>query len=154
MTTAYFNLIGGLSGDMLLSSLFDSGLDHKKLHSELKKIDDIDFNFVLEKSKKHNINGTHTEVVINDSIKWNWKQFYKIINNSKLSESVIEKTIKCFDLLKQAEESAHSEKNPHLHELGTSDTVIDICGFFVGLDLLGISEITCSSIPVTSGFII
>tara|TARA_Y100001970_G_scaffold254613_1_gene330514 strand:- start:87 stop:1268 length:1182 start_codon:yes stop_codon:yes gene_type:complete len=153
MTTAYFNLIGGLSGDMLLSSLFDSGLDHKKLHSELKKIDDIDFNFVLEKSKKHNINGTHTEVVINDSIKWNWKQFYKIINNSKLSESVIEKTIKCFDLLKQAEESAHSEKNPHLHELGTSDTVIDICGFFVGLDLLGISEITCSSIPVTSGFI-
>ena len=40
MTTAYFNLIGGLSGDMLLSSLFDSGLDQHKLYHELKKIDD------------------------------------------------------------------------------------------------------------------
>ena len=87
MTTAYFNLIGGLSGDMLLSSLFDSGLDQHKLHHELKKIDDIDFNFDLKDAKKHNINGTHTDVVILDSIKWNWKAFYNSINNSKLSES-------------------------------------------------------------------
>ena len=153
MTTAYFNLIGGLSGDMLLSSLFDSGLDHDKLHHELKKIDDIDFNFDLRDTKKHNISGTHTEVVILDSIKWNWEAFYRSINNSKLSESVIDRTIKCFDLLKEAEESAHDEKNPHLHELGTSDTIIDVCGFFIGLDLLGITDIICSSIPVTSGFI-
>ncbi|MQG19674.1 MAG: LarC family nickel insertion protein, partial [SAR202 cluster bacterium] len=149
MTTAYFNLIGGLSGDMLLSSLFDSGLDQHKLHNELKKIDDIDFNFDLKDAKKHNINGTHTEVVILDSIKWNWKAFYKSINNSKLSKSVIDRTIECFDLLKEAEESAHDEKNPHLHELGTSDTIIDICGFFIGIDLLGITDIICSSIPVT-----
>ena len=24
----------------------------------------------------------------------------------------------------------HNEQNPHLHELGTSDTLVDICGFF------------------------
>ena len=153
MAIAYFNLIGGLSGDMLLSSLFDSGLDQHQLYTELKKIDDIEFNFELKKSKKYNIKGIHTEVIISDSIRWDWEKFYNNIMSSKLSGSVIDKTINCFDLLKEAEESAHNEKNPHLHELGTSDTLVDICGFFIGLELLGITQINCSSIPVTSGYI-
>ncbi len=153
MAIAYFNLIGGLSGDMLLSSLFDSGLDQHQLYTELKKIDDIEFNFELKKSKKYDIKGIHTEVIISDSIRWDWEKFYNNIMNSKLSGSVIDKTINCFDLLKEAEESAHNEKNPHLHELGTSDTLVDICGFFIGLELLGITQINCSSIPVTSGYI-
>ena len=153
MAIAYFNLIGGLSGDMLLSSLFDSGLDQHQLYTELKKIDDIEFNFELKKSKKYNIKGIHTEVIISDSIRWDWEKFYNNIMNSKLSGSVIDNTINCFDLLKEAEESAHNEKNPHLHELGTSDTLVDICGFFIGLELLGITKINCSSIPVTSGYI-
>ena len=153
MAIAYFNLIGGLSGDMLLSSLFDSGLDQHQLYTELKKIDDIEFNFELKKSKKYNIKGIHTEVIISDSIRWDWEKFYNNIMNSKLSGSVIDKTINCFNLLKEAEESAHNEKNPHLHELGTSDTLVDICGFFIGLELLGITKINSSSIPVTSGYI-
>ena len=41
---------------------------------------------------------------------------------------------------------------PHVN-VGTSDTIIDICGFFIGIDLLGITDIICSSIPVTNGFI-
>ena len=36
MSNAYLNLIGGLSGDMLLSSLIDAGLDPEKLSKELK----------------------------------------------------------------------------------------------------------------------
>ena len=38
MSNAYLNLIGGLSGDMLLSSLIDAGLDPKKLSKELRKL--------------------------------------------------------------------------------------------------------------------
>ena len=53
MALVYLNLIGGLSGDMLISSLIDLGLDEKKLFSELKKIDDIDF--TLNTKKTHNL---------------------------------------------------------------------------------------------------
>lgn len=153
MSTAYFNLIGGLSGDMLLSSFFDAGLDEKKVILELKKIKDLNFEFKSSKTKRKNIAATHTNVILKDSIKWEWKNFYEVVENSELSEKIISKIINCFDLLKSAEQQAHEEENPHLHELGTSDTLVDICGFFISADLLGIENFFCSSLPVVPGFI-
>jgi len=153
MAFVYFNLIGGLSGDMLISSLIDLGLDEKKLFSELKKIEDIDFVLKTKKTYKLNLEATHTSVIIKDKIRWNWDKFYNVIKKSSLNKKIQKQTIHCFDILKRAEESAHNEKNPHLHELGTSDTIVDICGFFIGLDLLGISEVFSSAIPVVPGFI-
>ena len=52
MSNAYFNLIGGLSGDMLLSSLIDAGLDPEKLSKELNKISEIDENNESEYTPK------------------------------------------------------------------------------------------------------
>ena len=153
MTLAYINLIGGLSGDMLISSLLDLGLDEKMLISELKKIEGIKFNLKIKKTKKLDIDATHTSVIIEDNIKWNWEKFYNVVKKSTLSQEIKNRVINCFDILKHAEESAHNEKNPHLHELGTSDTLVDICGFFIAVDLLGITKIYSSSIPVTPGFI-
>ena len=153
MTLAYINLIGGLSGDMLISSLLDLGLDEKMLISELKKIEGIEFKLKIKKTKKLDIDATHTSVIIEDKIKWNWEKFYNVVKKSTLSQEIKNRVIKCFDILKHAEESAHNEKNPHLHELGTSDTLVDICGFFIAIDLLGITKIYSSSIPVTPGFI-
>ena len=153
MTLAYINLIGGLSGDMLISSLLDLGLDEKMLISELKKIEGIEFKLKIKKTKKLDIDATHTSVIIEDKIKWNWEKFYNVVKKSTLSQEIKNRVINCFDILKHAEESAHNEKNPHLHELGTSDTLVDICGFFIAIDLLGITKIYSSSIPVTPGFI-
>tara|TARA_B100001250_G_scaffold26926_1_gene22237 strand:- start:4569 stop:5753 length:1185 start_codon:yes stop_codon:yes gene_type:complete len=153
MTLAYINLIGGLSGDMLISSLLDLGLDEKMLISELKKIEGIEFKLKIKKTKKLDIDATHTSVIIEDKIKWNWEKFYNVVKKSTLSQEIKNRVINCFDILKHAEESAHNEKSPHLHELGTSDTLVDICGFFIAIDLLGITKIYSSSIPVTPGFI-
>ena len=51
MSNAYLNLIGGLSGDMLLSSLIDAGLDPKKLSKELNKLGFIRTNTKLASNK-------------------------------------------------------------------------------------------------------
>ena len=153
MSNAYLNLIGGLSGDMLLSSLIDAGLDPKKLSKELNKISEIDFEISVNKTERQNLKATHIDVVVNDSIKWTWPKLYKAVESSKLNEIVKERVNNCFDLLKSAEQEAHDDKNPHLHELGTSDTLVDICGFFIGIEILGIDKIYSSPIPVVPGFI-
>ena len=70
MSNAYLNLIGGLSGDMLLSSLIDAGLDPEKLSKELNKISEIDFEISVNKTERQNLKATHTDVIVNDSIKW------------------------------------------------------------------------------------
>ena len=54
MSNAYLNIIGGLSGDMLLSSLIDAGLDPKKLSKELNKISEIDFEISVNKTERQN----------------------------------------------------------------------------------------------------
>ena len=153
MSTAYFNLIGGLSGDMLLSSFFDAGLDENKVLLELNKIKGLNFEFSLSKTKRQNLVATHTNVILKDSIKWNWKKFYEVVEKSGLNKQVIAKIINCFDLLKSAEQDAHEEENPHLHELGTSDTLVDVCGFFIAADILGIENFFASPLPVVPGFI-
>ena len=153
MSNAYLNLIGGLSGDMLLSSLIDAGLDPKKLSKELNKISEIDFEISVNKTERQNLKATHIDVVVNDSIKWTWPKLYKAVDSSKLNKIVKERVNNCFDLLKSAEQEAHDDKNPHLHELGTSDTLVDICGFFIGIEILGIDKIYSSPIPVVPGFI-
>ena len=153
MSKAYLNLIGGLSGDMLLSSLFDAGLDHKLLHSELKKLNFIDFEFSISKTFRHNIEATHTDVIVKDQKKWTWSDFYHVVNDSNLNITIKNNVINCFDLLRNAEEEFHKEKNPHLHELGTSDTLVDICGFFIAMDILRIEKLFSSPIPVVPGSI-
>ena len=88
MSNAYLNLIGGLSGDMLLSSLIDAGLDPKKLSKELNKISEIDFEISVNKTERQNLKATHIDVVVNDSIKWTWPKLYKAVESSKLNEEI------------------------------------------------------------------
>ena len=71
MSNAYLNLIGGLSGDMLLSSLIDAGLDPEKLSKELNKISEIDFEISVNKTERQNLKATHTDVIVNDFIEHN-----------------------------------------------------------------------------------
>ena len=88
MSNAYLNIIGGLSGDMLLSSLIDAGLDPEKLSKELNKISEIDFEISVNKTERQNLKATHTDVIVNDSIKWTWAKLYKAVESSKLNKIV------------------------------------------------------------------
>ena len=153
MNTAYFNLIGGLSGDMLLSSFFDLGVDKEEISKELKKINNIKFDFSTSKTSRGNIPSTHTNVKIYDDIKWKWDIFFQSVKKSELKESIKTNIINCLNILMLAEQEAHSEPNPHLHELGTSDTLVDICGFFICVDKLKINKIYSSPIPVVPGYV-
>ena len=153
MNIAYFNLIGGLSGDMLLSSFFDLGVDKEEISKELKKLKKIRFEFSTSKTVRGNITSTHTNVKIYDDIKWEWDTFFQSVKNSELNESIKTNIINCLNILKIAEQEAHSEPNPHLHELGTSDTLVDICGFFICVDKLKINKIYSSPIPAVPGYV-
>ena len=153
MNIAYFNLIGGLSGDMLLSSFFDLGVDKEEISKELKKLKKIRFEFSTSKTARGDITSTHTNVKIYDDIKWEWDTFFQSVKNSELNESIKTNIINCLNILKIAEQEAHSEPNPHLHELGTSDTLVDICGFFICVDKLKINKIYSSPIPAVPGYV-
>ncbi|MQF83119.1 LarC family nickel insertion protein, partial [SAR202 cluster bacterium AD-802-E10_MRT_200m] len=88
---------------------------------------------------------------------WDWTRFAETIRKSALSEGTQERSMKVFERLQEAEKRVHDrnrvELTPHLDELGTIDTLIDIVGFVAGLEILGIDSLYSAPLPMGSGII-
>ncbi|MGM5482819.1 MAG: nickel pincer cofactor biosynthesis protein LarC [Nanobdellota archaeon] len=152
MKTIYFECLKGVSGDMILSALIDTGIDIDFLKTELKKLN-LDFEINL-KSKK--VSGISTKTIkICQKTKQplrHRKDILKIINESSLEKKVKDKSKNIIDILAKAEASVHSTSidNIHFHEIGAIDTIIDIVGAAILAEKLD-ANIISSKINLGSG---
>ena len=153
---AYLDIIGGISGDMLISAMIDVGLPKQQLESELRKIVPERFELITTETERGSIRATHTEVRIDSANlpKLGWIDFYRCIDQSTLPDSDLTQIRAIFDCLRNAEGKAHDASNSetHLHELGTLDTLIDFASAVIGLRMLGIATLYASPIPASMGF--
>ena len=154
---AFLELIGGVSGDMLIGALIDAGLSKKDLLNELNLIDLPRWNLEAHLVNRCAVKATHINFVEEKKSqkKYGWNDFINIINDSKLPDEDKQKIKDIFNILMAAETNVHQvdSHDLHLHELGTIDTILDISGFIVGLRLLGISDLYCSALPICVGVI-
>lgn len=152
---AYLDIIGGVSGDMLISAMLDAGLDKAELESELAKIVPGQFHLGATNTTRGSISATHLDVILGDDAgkRMGWQEFEDCIDASNLPDHDCSKIRSAFECLRVAEAEAHNtpEGNSHLHELGTLDTLIDIAGAVIGLRILGIDTLHASSLPASTG---
>ncbi len=156
MKILYFDLINGISGDMILGALFDAGLDYVSWKEEVEKLNLSGFEIEISKKEKNGIIGSDFKLNIFDTeTERKGVDLIKIVEKSKLSDDVKEKSIEILKRIIEVEAKIHNEKfeEVHLHELSGLDTIIDIVGSVVGLKLLEIKKIYSSQIPLGSGFI-
>ena len=151
----YLDIIGGVSGDMLISAMLDAGLDKAELECELVKIVPSSFHLEATDTTRGSISATHVDVILGDGAdqRMDWEDFKACIDASNLSDIDCAKIRSVFDCLRVAEAEAHgtSEEKSHLHELGSLDTLIDIAGAVIGMRLLGIDTLHSSSFPASIG---
>ncbi len=155
MKIAYFHCFSGISGDMLIGSLIDAGLNINNLKSELEKLNISGFELKYYKTVKNGITGTKVDVIINEKTSHRYlKDIIDIIKNSRLSEKVKNKSIKIFRKLAEAEALIHntSSEKIHFHEVGSLDAVVDVVGTISGLEMLGVEKVYASKIHTGSGF--
>ena len=142
---AYLDIIGGVSGDMLISAMLDAGLDKAELKRELAKIVPSQFHLDATNTTRGSISATHVDVVFGDSAdqRMGWQEFEDCIEASNLPDTDRAKIRSVFECLRAAEAQAHGtpEGKSHLHELGTLDTLIDIAGAVIGMRILGIDTL-------------
>ncbi len=76
-----------------------------------------------------------------------------IVENASFSEKVKEQSLKAFQLLASAEGAVHGigPEEVHFHEVGAVDSVVDIVGAFVLLEMLGVERVCASLVNVGSG---
>ncbi len=154
-TTAYLDMIGGVSGDMLLGAMVDVGLTLDDLQVELDKIPDRGYQLRSKSVKRGGLKATLVDVELDEGgrRKRTWDDFYNSIEASNLHDSDQKAIKSIFEVLAEAESSAHGGEvgTTHLHELGTVDTLVDISSAVIGLRLLGVDNLYASAFPAGIG---
>ena len=156
MLTAYIDCVAGASGDMLLGALVDVGLPLDDLRSKLALLHLEGFNLETQEVQKNHIRATHLKVHVTDKkTERHVPEMLEIIRSSDLPENTQTKAIEIIQKLGEIEARIHgtSLDEVHLHELGGIDTIVDIVGFIIGLELLNINELIVSPLPIGRGFI-
>jgi uncharacterized protein (TIGR00299 family) protein len=85
----------------------------------------------------------------------NFSEIRELISESKLSPWVKERAIGVFTRIARAEGKIHGmpPEEVHFHEVGAVDSIVDIVGACIGLELLGKPRVLASAVVEGSGFI-
>jgi pyridinium-3,5-bisthiocarboxylic acid mononucleotide nickel chelatase len=84
-----------------------------------------------------------------------FREIRELIQRSKLSPWVREKAVAVFSRIARAEGKIHGQpaEEVHFHEVGAIDSIVDIVGACVGLELLGKPRVLSSTVTEGTGFV-
>ncbi|HJR07258.1 MAG TPA: nickel pincer cofactor biosynthesis protein LarC [Pyrinomonadaceae bacterium] len=154
MRTLYFDCFAGASGDMILGALVAAGADARALQQQLALLDVGEFEITFETIDRSGISATHARVRIADEKQHrHLSAILKIIESSRLSETVKARASRIFERLGKAEARVHNVpvEKIHFHEVGAMDAIIDVVGACIGFELLNIDRFVSSPLHVGSG---
>jgi pyridinium-3,5-bisthiocarboxylic acid mononucleotide nickel chelatase len=154
MSSLYFSCGSGISGDMVVGSLLDLGIDEGFLTSELRKLHLSGFSVSSRKVLKCGVSATKFDVFAEEeSEKRQLQDILDIIEGSALSKHVKDLSKSIFLNLGEAEAAAHdtSRDNVHFHEVGAVDAIVDIVSASILLTEMGAEKVSCSTISLGSG---
>ncbi len=168
----FFDCFAGASGDMILGSLLDLGLDLAELRAELDKLALHEYRIEAVKTAKAGFSATKFDVLdlkgrpydseAHDRIHSNGyrhgrhlDEILEIIDGSQLDPVIKEQSISIFRRLAEAEGKIHATDpaKVHFHEVGAVDAIVDIVGAVTALHLLQVDKVVVSPLPLGKGFV-
>ncbi|MGF1679143.1 MAG: nickel pincer cofactor biosynthesis protein LarC [Candidatus Methylacidiphilales bacterium] len=165
--------LSGISGDMFIGACLDLGLDAAQLETELKKlpltehwcltshrdqrgsISGIKADFAENPHHHHHEHDHHSHSPHHHPSAHShhhgrhYSDILKLIQSSTLNDSVKHRASAIFERLGRAEAAIHGVtlESVHFHEVGALDSILDIVGASVALDLLGVTTVH-AAVPV------
>ena len=153
----YFDIVNGISGDMTLATLLNLGVPEEIFLEELSKLNlDDEFDIKIISKIENGIKGTNVDVIIKEENACrHLVDIFNIIDNSRLNENVKSMAKRIFMVIGEAEAKVHGTTidKIHFHEVGAIDSIVDIVGASILIDLLCVDKIYASTVPVGSGFV-
>ncbi|MDR1135911.1 MAG: LarC family nickel insertion protein [Clostridiales Family XIII bacterium] len=171
----YFDCSAGISGDMTLGALVHLGADFEALKAELKKLKIAGYDIVKKKDAMSGIQGLNLDVLIfgegddgcdhvhasgghddrgTDHIHaaehahGSFREIRELIETSSLNAGVKKTAVDIFTVIAEAEAAVHDMplEDVVFHEVGALDSIIDIVGAAICIDMLAPEEIMCSAV--------
>ncbi|MCA9168474.1 MAG: nickel pincer cofactor biosynthesis protein LarC [Planctomycetales bacterium] len=155
-TVLYLDCASGISGDMLLGALVDAGADLTTIQAGIDSLGLPDCRLELAEVKRHAFRAA--KVTVHHAEEHAHRHLHHItemIDRSRLTERQQDLAKQIFQRLGEAEAKVHGStlRKVHFHEVGAADSIADIAGAAIGLDLLQPSRIVCSPVPTGHGTI-
>jgi len=138
---------------MLVGALADAGASQTAIADAIASLD-AGATVSFEKVKRCGIGATKYHVTAAETkTHRHLSHIVKMIEKANLSEPARRHAIAIFRKLGEAEAQVHrtSIEKVHFHEVGAADSIADIVGAAVALDLLDIETVVCSPVNVGSG---
>lgn len=155
----HLDCFSGIAGDMTLGALLDLGASSDELIVELKKLNLEQWELTLG----HRAVGsglTGLGVVISSAEVptahpgRRYAEIAELIEQAELKPRVKERSQGIFARIAQAEAKVHNVpvEEVSFHEVGALDSIIDIVGVCIALELLDVETVSSTPIPLSRGF--
>jgi uncharacterized protein (TIGR00299 family) protein len=156
---AVLDCFSGISGDMLLGALVDAGVDVGALRAGLSSLELSGWRLEVERASDHGLAGTRAHVVVDGADAQPHRHLAEVeavLAAAGLPERTHTRALAVFHRLAVAEAAVHGTtiEAIEFHEVGAVDSIVDVAGVALGLELLGIEKLYCASVPMpTGGFV-
>lgn len=139
---------------MTVGALIDAGAPSNDVLDALASLE-TGARYSVEKTKRGGIAASkfRVELAQDGHAHRHLPHIQKLIESSAMSSRAKQNACAVFQRLGEAEARVHgiAIEKVHFHEVGAADSIADIAGACIALDLLGIDEVRASAINVGSG---
>lgn len=155
MKAIYLDCPSGAAGDMILAALIDCGLSAAAVTQQLALLPLTGYSFSTTPVRKKGLRALQVEITCSETQPYrNLASITELLEQASFSPFVREKSLAVFQALARAEARVHNlpPEAVHFHEVGAVDSIIDIVGSLLALEMLGAETLQASPLPLGRGW--
>jgi len=153
--TAYLDCSSGISGDMTVAALVDSGVDFDAIRSGINSLGLPGVSVSIEAVMRCGFRASHLRIEHPEQhAHRHYRDICRIIDGAaEITGKQRELARRIFEAIGNAEARVHGSTldKIHFHEVGAVDSIVDIVATAIGFDLLGVDDIVASPVPTGRG---
>ena len=155
MTHVHFQPVGGAAGDMALAAIVAAGAPLSEVTKSLRGLG-VPFDLATEQVE---VNGV---AALRANVRYPYEHVHRtfgdiraLIEGADLPERASTRALDAFRRLAVAEGAVHGEEPEEVtfHEVGAVDSIVDVVGSCVALELLDADSVSCGPLPMGTGVV-
>jgi uncharacterized protein (TIGR00299 family) protein len=158
-STLFYDCFSGISGDMHIGAMVDLGVPAEHLRVQLARLSLADeFHLDLKPGSKMGITGTRATVVLHNNKQPHARHLSDIrtiIDSANYAPNINALARGVFDRIAVAEAHIHgtSIEAVHFHEVGATDSIVDIVAAAICLDYFDVDRVLCGPVELGGGMV-
>jgi uncharacterized protein (TIGR00299 family) protein len=140
---------------MTLASLMAAGADMGEVAKSLESLG-VSFDLEAESVEVNGVGATKAKVSYpEEHIHRTFRDVRAMIEDADLPERASSRAVEAFRLLAVAEGKVHGKAPEEVafHEVGAADSIVDMVGSCLALEILGADTVSCGPLPMGSGVV-